>query len=402
MNILFVTQYFYPEEFRGNDIVFDWIKRGNNVTVLTAIPNYPSGKTYKGYGFFKKRKEMVNGVNVIRVPVITRGNASGIRLMLNYLSFVISGSSYGFYLALTKKYDCVFVQQLSPVTIALPGIVVKKIKKIPLYLWVLDLWPESLTSAGDINNKFILIFFEKIVRFIYHNSEKILISSKGFKYSICKKGDFENKILYFPNWAEDIYTQKLNYSIPPLPDGFIIMFAGNIGEAQNFETVLEISKKLKYNKEIKFVFLGDGRKKRWVEEFILREKLHETVFCLGRFPLKLMPAFFEKADVMLASLKDEEIFNLTLPAKVQAYMMSKKPIIGLMNGEGMELINESKCGYCVSPSNIDGFIECVTMMKNMNKNELQQLGENGFDFAMRYFNKVTIMDKFHRLIVSSR
>ena len=105
---------------------------------------------------------------------------------------------------------------------------------------------------------------------------------------------------------------------------------------------------------------------------------------------------------MLASLKDEEIFNLTLPAKVQAYMMSKKPIIGLMNGEGMELINESKCGYCVSPSNIDGFIECVTMMKNMNKNELQQLGENGFDFAMRYFNKVTIMDKFHRLIVSSR
>ena len=402
MKVLLVTQYFYPETFKSNDIAFELSKRGHEVTVLTGIPNYPQGKYYKGYGIFKKRREKINNVPVIRSFLIPRGKGGGISLGLNYMSWAIAASLRAFFLALFNKYDAIVVHETSPITVGFPAIVVKKIRKIPIYFWVLDLWPESLTSAGDIHNPKVLSFFTKITQYIYKNSDKILMSSRGFKKSILEKGDFEDKLIYFPNWAENIFDGKnTGISIPKLPEGFIVMFAGNIGEAQDFDTIMQAALLLKEEKDIHFVFLGDGRKKPWVEDFLNQNGLQNTVHLLGRHPLDSMPSFFKKADAMLVTLKDELIFNLTVPAKLQAYMMAGKPIIAMLNGEGAEIVKEAYCGVTVNSGNHKKLAEQIVTIKNFGKRQLNDFGVNGKKYCTENFSLDKSMDHLESILSST-
>jgi glycosyltransferase involved in cell wall biosynthesis len=401
MKILFVTQYFYPESFRGNDIAFDLAKRGEDVTVITAIPNYPTGKFFDGYNLFKKRKEIINNVKVIRLPVIPRGKGSALSLLLNYGSFAIVASLFSIYLSIKVKFDLIFAQQLSPVSSVLPAIIVKKIQKIPLYLWVLDLWPESLISAGNVKNKYIISFFMQVVKSAYRNSDIILISSRGFVKSIEKKGNYTRKIIYFPNWAEDVFTNNSHFSIPELPSGFLVMFAGNIGESQDFENIMNAALLLKENKKIKFIFIGDGRKKDFALKFSKEHNLEQTVYFYGHHPIKLMPAFFRHAAIMLLPLKDELIFNLTVPAKLQAFMASAKPVIGMLNGEGAEIIKDAKCGLSVLSGDYKDLVKQIEILYSMSNDDLNILGENGRNYYECYFNKGKSLSYLYDLITSS-
>lgn len=390
MKILLVTQYFYPENFKSNDIAFELAKRGYDVTVLTGLPNYPKGKIYKGYGIFKKRKETVNGVKIIRTLVIPRGKGGGMMLALNYISWAVIASFRAFFLALNKKFDTVIVHETSPITQGFPALVIKKIQSIPIYFWVLDLWPESLQSAGGINNRSVLDFFTAVTRLMYRKSDKILISSRGFRQSILEKGDFADKLIYFPNWAEDIFSninKSENLSLPELPNGFRIIFAGNIGEAQDFEHVMKAALLLKENKSIKFILIGDGRKKLWVDNFINKNNLNDTVYAIGRFPIETMPYFFSKADVMLLSLKDDYIFSLTAPAKLQAYMAAKKPVVAMINGEARNLIAESGCGLSVPACDSKGLADNILELQAMHPDKLKNMGLSGFNYYKKYFTK---------------
>lgn len=399
MKILFVCQYFHPETFRGNDICFDWARKGMDVTVITGIPNYPHGHFYKGYGLFKRRSEVINGVKVIRVPIVPRGEKSSIKMLMNFFSYALVASLYTLYYSFTKRFDFVFVQQLSPVMMSIPAILYKKIRHVPLYTWVLDLWPESLQAAGGINNQFILNVFGSFSSLEYKNSDKILMSSKAFSRSILKKGPFQDKLLYFPNWAEDVFSSNSVYKdIPKLPMGFKIMFAGNIGEAQDFDNIMAASLILQNETNIHFVIVGDGRKKEWVDGFVKEHQLQNTVHTLGRWPLESMPTFFSQADVMLVSLKDELIFNLTAPAKIQAYMQSRKPIIGMINGEGSSLINESKCGFTVEAGDSKSLAEVIKKMSSLSSNTLKEMGENGYNFCEANFNKEQLLNHLYALI----
>ena len=375
--ILICTNHFYPETFRCNDVAFELASRGYDVTVLTAIPDYPKGKYYDGYGVFRKRCETVNGVKVIRGFIIPRGNGGALRLLLNYLSYFISSIIISIFLGLFRKYDKVLIHETSPVMIGVSAVIVKKLRKCPLYFWVLDLWPESLQAAGGISNKRVLMAFEKLTTWIYKNSDKILISSKGFEESIVEKGDFKDKIIYFPNWADKALEVKGDYKLPDMPSGFKVMFAGNIGEAQDFDHIMEAAKFLQDEKDIHFVFVGDGRKRSWVENYRDENRLHDTVHWVGRHPVEAMPAFFEQADVMLMTLKDVSIFSLTAPAKLQAYMSAGKPILAMMNGEGPRIIKEAACGYSVPASNSRALADTILELSRMSKEELQFLGQNG-------------------------
>ena len=390
MKILLVTQYFYPENFKSNDIAFELAKRGYDVTVLTGLPNYPKGKIYKGYGIFKKRKETVNGVKIIRTLVNPRGKGGGMMLALNYISWAVIASFRAFFLALNKKFDTVIVHETSPITQGFPALVIKKIQSIPIYFWVLDLWPESLQSAGGINNRYVLDFFTAVTRLMYRKSDKILISSRGFRQSILEKGDFADKLIYFPNWAEDIFSninKSENLSLPELPNGFRIIFAGNIGEAQDFEHVMKAALLLKENKSIKFILIGDSRKKLWVDNFINKNNLNDTVYAIGRFPIETMPYFFSKADVMLLSLKDDYIFSLTAPAKLQAYMAAKKPVVAMINGEARNLIAESGCGLSVPACDSKGLADNILELQAMHPDKLKNMGLSGFNYYKKYFTK---------------
>lgn len=391
MHCLLLTNHFYPESFRCNDVAFELAKRGYKVTVLTAIPDYPQGKFHEGYSLFKRRKEVVNGVQVVRVPIIPRGNGKTVRMVLNYVSGLFFFMIYAFWYALFHKFDCIFVHDTSPAFICLPAVLIKKIQKIPLDLWILDMWPQSLV-AGGIQSSFVYKRIDCMMDFVYRNSTIIHISSLGFRKLLRKRGVPDNKIAYLPNWSDDAITKGEEFMLPALPDGFIIMFAGNIGEAQNMENVLKVALLLKEHTDIHWVFLGDGRKKCWVETFVEEHDLGATVHLLGRFPIQAMSSFFKKADVMLVSLTDNLVFNLTLPAKVQAYMSCAKPIMAMLNGEGQDIVEKSNCGWYVNADEPEKAAEMLLRVSRLSKDQLERVGKNGYEYYLKNFQKNVCID----------
>lgn len=393
MRILLVSPHFHPENFKCNDVAFELSRRGHEVTVLSDIPNYPGGHFFRGYGLFRRRRERVAGVDIVRVAVVPRGDAGPLRLALNYASFVLTGTAWAVWLALTRRFDAVLVHETSPVTVGIPALLVKKWQRIPLYFWVLDLWPESLTAAGGVRNRYVLSLFARLARTLYRHSRRILISSRGFEESICAKGPFVERIEYFPNWPDKAFSSHADYSLPPMPEGFIVMFAGNIGEAQDFESLMAAALRLKDERGIHFVLVGDGRKKPWVDRFVQENGLQATVHCLGRHPLESMPKFFASADAMIVSLKDEMIFRLTAPAKLQAYMSAGKPILGMISGEGNRLIAEARCGMAVDAGQAEAFAGIVRRMAAMTEKEREELGRNGLDYGREHFDFCRSMDK---------
>ncbi len=399
MKILFVCQYFYPEVFRGNDIAFHWAEDGHEVHVVCGVPNYPDGVFYQGYGWFKKRHEVVNGVKVIHLPIIPRGN-NKIMLMLNYFSYLIVGWVYMLFHALFHKYDRVFVQQLSPVMMSAPGVLYKKLRRVPLYTWVLDLWPESLTAAGGINNKYVLAFFKHYVKSEYKHSDKILISSRSFEKSILEYGDYKDKIVYYPQWSDASPNDNINKNdnLPELPEGFKLMFAGAVGEAHGFECTMEAARLTKEHKEIKWVIVGDGRKLEWVREYVKEHGLEGTVYTLGRFPAEAMPWFFGQADVMLVTLSDDPLFKLYAPAKISSYMAAGKPIVAVLNGEGAEMIRDAGCGWTLAAGDAEGFAKLAIDLSREDASELAAKGANAAKYYDEHFVKEKCLKKLDDLM----
>ena len=319
-------------------------------------------------------------------------------LALNYLSWAFIASVWAFFMALFHRYDAVIVHETSPVTQGFPALVVKSIRRIPMYFWVLDLWPESLQSAGHINNRDIIGFFTWVTKLMYRNSDKILISSKGFRKSILEKGDFADRLEYFPNWAEDAFSDTKTFPIPQLPQGFKVMFAGNIGEAQDFDHIMDAALNLKERKDIKFIIVGDGRRKSFVDNFIKEHDLEETVFAPGRFPIEAMPTFFKEADVMLVSLRGDYIFSLTAPAKLQAYMAAGKPVVAMIDGEARNLIAESRCGLSGPAEDSRTLADNILKMKNMPVEELAGMGKSGLEYFQQNFRNDICIDHLCRIL----
>lgn len=387
--ILIISPHFFPNNFKCNDVAFELARQGHSVTVLTDIPNYPTGRYFKSYGLFRRRREVINGVKVIRTAVIPRGNGSGMMLALNYLSFAFTACIRAFFMGLTNKYDVVLVHETSPITVGLPAVVIKKLqRKSRLLFWVLDLWPESLQVAGGINNRTILSIFGSVARCCYRNADRILISSKGFKDSICEKGDFSGKIVYFPNWAEETLKAGSTCKLPELPEGFRILFAGNIGEAQDFESTLMAMKLLRDKgvSDIHLILIGDGRKRRWVDEYIRDNAMSDIIHCMGHYPLEYINGFFAQSDVLYLALKDSLIFNLTCPAKLQAYMACGKPVLAMINGEGASIVAEAACGFSVPAGDFTALAELILDVSRMSKETLDEMGARGERYCNEHFS----------------
>lgn len=408
--VLFITQLFYPEIYRGNDVAFHLAEEGHEVHVITGIPNYPMGRYYQGYGLRKRRVEMVNGVKVTRLPIVPRGHNNKVLLALNYLSYLVVAWVYVLFHSMWHKYDCVFVQQLSPVTMSAPGVLYKKLRHVPLYTWVMDIWPESLTAAGGITNKYVLGFFDMFVKSEYKYSDKLLVSSRSFEEKICQYGDYKDKIVYYPQWA--IETKK-NVEGEPIAEAsvealkmldavkdesFILMFAGNVGEAQAMETNLQAALLTKEHKEIKWAIIGDGRKLPWIQDFVKNNGLEDTVYTFGRHTEETMSMFFERADVMLVSLTDSSLFNLYCPAKVTCYMAANRPIIAALNGEGSDVVLDAECGWSVKAGDADGLAKLVVELSQTDKVVLREKGANGLRYYEENFNKVKCLRKLDEIM----
>ncbi len=379
--VLVVTQYVYPENFKSNELVFELAKRGYHVEVLTGIPNYPEGFYYKGYGILKKRIEKKDGVTFYRCVQTPRGRkASGIGLSINYLSFVFSATLWVlFFFMWRKRYDAIITHEPSPITQLIPACILGIIRKIPVYSWIMDIWPDAMkNSVSEGLYKRILPILTYITEWTYRHSDKLLITSKGFEELICRNTDYHHKIVYYPNWSIDMSITNSKYPIPILPEGFKIMLAGNLGEAQNLDAVGECMKLLKDCKEVKWIFVGDGSWKSWLENFVKENSLTDIAFLLGRFPGSAMPAFFKEADAMLVTLRGGFIdLDMTVPARVQSYMSARKPILAMIGKGTANLIEEIDCGYAVAPSDYRALAEVIRNKVLTDKIGFAEKGING-------------------------
>jgi len=399
MNILIITPHFHPENFRINDFAEAFVQRGHKISVLSSVPNYPTGTFFEGYGIFKRNREKWKDIDIYRVPVIPRGSGSPFRLAINYISYVLGGLFTSLFL-LHKKLDIIFVFEPSPITIGVPAIFIKKIKKIPIVFWVLDLWPESVISAGNLNSRLIPKLLNPLVKFIYKYSDRILVSSRGFINSIAEKNVPLDKIEYFPQWAESIFKPVMSekYLLGDIPQGsFKIMFAGNIGEAQDFSSLLEAAKILKGKKNIQWIILGGGRKESWVRSKIVEYQLEECFHLLGSYPLEKMPEFYSQADAMLFSLKKEYIFSITVPAKVQSYLACGKPVLAMIDGEGASIIDEADAGLTCDAERPIELAENVIELMGYSPERIQELCDNARSYYENYFERDTLFDRAEQL-----
>lgn len=395
MRILVATQYFYPENFKSNDIAFELSKKGHEVDALVGIPNYPEGKYYKGYGVFKKRREVLDGVRIIRAFSFPRGaKASKTGLAINYASYTLAASLWALWAGLFRKhYDAIIIHQTSPIFQAIPGVLLGKLTKTKVYTWVLDIWPEAFVSGSGIKNKTILKALDNVTRWVYKGSHRILISSRRFTDSVNKKGPFAEKTIYFPNWSEDMQAGKGIEESPQIPDGFVIMIAGTMGVSQNLENIAKTALLLKGHSDVKWVFIGDGSRRHWLEEYIKENHLESTVFWLGRHPSRAMPSFYSKADALLVSLNENyDDLKMVVPARLQSYMSAGKPVLAMIGPGGRELIEEADCGYAVGGNDYEGLAKVIEERVLTDKEGFKEKGNNGRKFYLQHFTKKNCMD----------
>ena len=402
MRILIVTQYFWPENFRINELSSEFIKSGNEVTILTGYPNYPEGFIHKDFKKNREKYSYFKGAKIIRVPLLPRGN-NKITLVLNYITFCISASTWGLLKIAKFKFDIIFVFQTSPILVGIPSSIISYIKNIPQIIWILDLWPETLSAMG-IKNKILISIIRNLSNIIYAQSKIILAQSKSFIFKL-KKNIRKEKLIYFPAWSESglsIKSKQKAKEVIPIKNIFTIMFAGNIGKAQDFPSILKTVQyllKQSFNK-FRIIIIGDGSMKDWLINEVRRKNLTNNVLILEKYPPDRMPSFFAHADALLVTLTDKELFKMTVPGKMQTYLASGIPILGMINGEAASVIKNSKAGYVCNSANFKRLGKLIIKMSKLSKKDRIKMGLNGKLYSKKNFDKNKLINRLEILMIS--
>jgi colanic acid biosynthesis glycosyl transferase WcaI len=398
MKILIVTQYFWPENFRINDLVEGLSSYGHEITILTGQPNYPSGKFFEEYLSAPHLFNIFGSSKVVRVPITARGR-NKFTLLLNYLSFVVSSIIIGTWKLRSNHFDIIFVYEPSPVSVGFPAIWLKKLKKAPVIFWTLDLWPESLSSFDIVKSKLMLSLVGKGVSFIYKRCDLILAQSHSFIDPINKYCKDRNKIEYFPSWSEELPNSSVLAPEVEYQSGvFNILFTGNIGEAQDFPSIITAVENLR-NEKIRWLIVGDGRMNSWLKNEITKRGLQSQVILLGQFPIERMTSFYNHSQALLVSLKRDYFLSLVIPGKMQSYLTSGLPILGMVQGEADQVIKKSECGY--SSESGDGHALAQNVKKMMLKPEADRIamGVNGKNYADKEFNRNRLFKKLESMML---
>lgn len=387
MRFLIVTQYYWPEFFVINKLTQKLFDLGHEVTVITGKPNYPEGKIYEGYSSSGIMTESYGDVEIIRIPLRPRGRGV-VNLVLNYLSFVVSGILYIPRILKNRKFDVVLVYAPSPITSAIPAIWLNRKLKAHVAIWVQDLWPQSLKATGYITNKFLLKIIGWLVRWIYDHVDTLLAQSHAFKMKLEEYVN-ENKVIYYPNSIE---SQNLSVSQPELPQeikdtfnlGFNIVFTGNIGNAQSIPTLLETAAKLQ-DTDCRFIFIGNGSLFEWAKDKVKELGLSNTVF-LGRMDNNFMRSIYQLSDALILSLTANEIFSYTIPGKLQAYLAAGRPVIASINGEAGQIIREAGAGLVCTAEDSKLLAQSIREFRSLSQTNRDAMGVAGKDYFNKHFN----------------
>jgi glycosyltransferase involved in cell wall biosynthesis len=391
MRILVFSQYFWPETFGINDLVLKLIDAGHDISVLTGKPNYPDGDFFDGYSMLGVERERLGQAEIVRVPLISRGQDSRFRLALNYLSFIFSGIFLAPFALRGKRFDTVFVYALSPLLQALPAIFLAALKRAKLVIWVQDLWPASLAATGHVRSPLWLSLIGLLVRFIYRRADLVLIQSEGFRAPISLLLESSSKIHYLPN-AIDFNSKtvisdsaRLIELSKRISDCFSVVFAGNLGNAQSLHTVLAAAEILRDHSNIQFFIVGSGSRLKWLKAEVARSKLNSVIFP-GRFSPVEMPKIFAASSVLLATLGPETVFTYTIPSKIQAYLASGRPIIISASGEAARVVADARAGLTCNPGVGSEIAAAILRMQNMPAQERARLGENGKRYSKKNYD----------------
>jgi glycosyltransferase involved in cell wall biosynthesis len=392
MKLLVVSQYFFPENFRINELVWKLKNKGVDVEVLTGKPNYPTGVVFEGYRVWGCVEEQMSGVKTHRVPLMPRGKG-GVSLAFNYLSFIISASVFGPWLLRNRRFDAIFVFAPSPILQAIPAISLGRLKHCPVLLWVQDLWPESLSATGHVKHPFLLKVVEHVVRWIYRNVDLLLVQSKAFIPKV-RNLVTSTPVVYYPNsFIEDAPDEThQQVDCPGFDCDFPVLFAGNLGNAQAVGVVLEAATILSDVEGIRFIMVGDGSRRDWMVQQALDRGLKNLVFP-GQFPVKSMPALMARAAVLLVTLADTEIFRLTIPSKVQAYLAAGRPIIACLSGAGAEIVQEAGAGLTVAAEDASALAQAIKVLYSTPESERLEMGKRGRVYYEEHFSHDKLVDE---------
>jgi colanic acid biosynthesis glycosyl transferase WcaI len=405
MKILLISQYFFPERFVINEVAQELVRRGHEVTVLTGLPNYPSGRLFDGYRPRPLQREVVGAVTVIRVPVVPRMQARSFQLVLNYLSFAASGvlaTAAG----IGRGHDTVLVYLPSPITSALPAIVLRAFYRVPVVLWLQDLWPESLRATGAIRSRLALRLADRLVRWIYGKVDRILVQSPGFENSVRARAPMDVEIRYVPNPADSHYQPVSRSEQTPtdfqLFQGFRILFAGNMGVAQDLHNVLAAAKLTSGIQDLKWILIGAGREKASLSRKIEELGLRDTVQIAGPYDPSEMPTLFGVSDVLLVSLRNDEALNVTIPSKMQAYLASARPILAAVGGPAADILRAAGAGLACDPGDPAALATAALAMYRTEPECLEEMGQRGRAYYEREFASEVVLSRLEASLLAAK
>ena len=402
LQILILTQYFWPEPFRINEVAESLCELGCDVTILTGQPNYPDGKIYVGYSAWQTgRHRHHGGFDIHRTPIIPRGRGSGARLAANYLSFVLSASIVGPWLLRGKSFDVVFVYGISPILQGVPAAVFRELKRAASVIWVQDLWPQSLEVTGYVRSPRLLSTVGLLTKWIYRRADLLLVQSEAFLDEVRSMAGPAKSIAFHPNPGDRALAQSsagdVCVSAPlQLPAGFNVVFAGNLGSAQGLETIVAAAAiLLKQHSDINIVVIGSGSKLAWLQAEVKRRGLH-NFYITGRVSPEAMPAIFRQASVLLATLSNAPILSQTIPSKIPSYLASERPIIACMNGEGARIVREAGAGLTVPASDAESLAAAMVALRNMPLEVLNAMAASGRAYFDEHFSPRKLANKLIR------
>ncbi|WP_309680834.1 glycosyltransferase family 4 protein [Polaromonas sp.] len=386
MKVLVLSQHYWPETFRINEVVESLQQAGCSVSVLTGQPNYPDGAIFPDYRAMGMGPQLHEaGYMIYRVPVSPRRQGRAMQLISNYLSFLVSASLVGPWLLRGQHFDVIFVYGISPILQAIPGVVLKRFKRAALVTWVQDLWPQSLQATGFVRDRRILALVGGVVRWIYRHSDLLLVQSRGF-VSVVQAMASKTPIEYHPNPGELAFGQALPAGAPAfrLDPGFNVVFAGNMGTVQALDTLLQAAELLLPHLNVRLVLVGSGSRSEWLRQQIAQRGLL-NVHLPGRFEPEDMPGILAQASALLVSLTSGPILSQTVPSKVQAYLAAGRPIIASLDGEGARVVEEAGAGLACPAEDAPALAQVILRLRAMPEAELKRMGDSGRRYYQQHF-----------------
>mgnify|MGYP002802619715 FL=1 len=400
--ILVVTQHFWPENFRINDIVEGFLQDGLEVDVLCGLPNYPKGEWFDGYGPQGPWEEHYGSAQVFRAKEWPRKGNTSLNIFLNYVSWPLYAAA-----ALNRLpggYDAVFCFNTSPVLMCWPAIRYARKHKIPFTNYVLDLWPENLYSVLPVSNKLLRRIAQGVSDHLYKQADRLIAMSEPLQQRLCERtGKPKSAVAAIPQYCEDFYAVPQHDAAleERFAGRFNLVFTGTFTPAQSLDMVLRavLEARAAGAENLHLLLVGDGMSRESLQT--LAQELHaeDAVTFYGSVPAKEVPKFTALADALLISLSDSPDLGLTVPGKLASYMAAGKPILASMNGAGFAAVQQSGGGLVSPACDQHALAENMLRLTTMTETDRAALGAKAKEYYLAHYRRAELLRRLETFIL---